>query len=221
LVLQAVKSVFGQELCYDGRPIDVFFSSSCGGTAATPEIFGGPVKAGRYPYLKQIDCNFCTDSPFYRDHREGISADAFLRGTGMRDPKVLVSDHGRPTKVSFEINGHTTAINGYQFWLAVGQHFGWGIVPSTKFRIEGNPSGRAKEIEFVSRGCGHGVGMCQWGAAGQAKAGRGYKEILYFYFPGTTLKTLAGRHFAVAPASSGGGAKVAGGHLGYYCLACL
>jgi len=36
-------------------------------------------------------------------------------------------------------------------------------------------------------GYGHGVGLNQYGAFGQAKADRGYREILGFYYPGTEL----------------------------------
>ncbi len=36
-------------------------------------------------------------------------------------------------------------------------------------------------------GWGHGVGMSQWGAFGQAKAGRSYDQILAYYYRGTTL----------------------------------
>ena len=37
------------------------------------------------------------------------------------------------------------------------------------------------------RGWGHGVGMGQWGAYGQAKRGVRYKKILAHYYPGTKL----------------------------------
>jgi len=36
-------------------------------------------------------------------------------------------------------------------------------------------------------GYGHGVGLNQFGAFGQARANRGYREILRFYYPGTAL----------------------------------
>lgn len=36
-------------------------------------------------------------------------------------------------------------------------------------------------------GFGHGVGLNQYGALSQARAGRGYKDILAFYYPGTTI----------------------------------
>jgi len=36
-------------------------------------------------------------------------------------------------------------------------------------------------------GYGHGVGLSQYGALAQAKANRSYKDILSFYYPGTTI----------------------------------
>ncbi len=38
---------------------------------------------------------------------------------------------------------------------------------------------------FYGRGWGHGVGLCQNGAFGMALAGKGYREILAWYYPGT------------------------------------
>lgn len=43
---------------------------------------------------------------------------------------------------------------------------------------------------FTGGGWGHGVGMCQCGAAGMADDGFTYEEILNHYYPGTELKTL-------------------------------
>src|SRR5207247_2427876 len=39
-------------------------------------------------------------------------------------------------------------------------------------------------------GRGHGVGLCQWGAVGRARAGEDYGKILATYFPGTKLERL-------------------------------
>jgi stage II sporulation protein D len=46
-------------------------------------------------------------------------------------------------------------------------------------------------IAFVlaGGGWGHGVGMSQWGAYGQANAGRDYRQILGYYYRGTELGT--------------------------------
>lgn len=44
-----------------------------------------------------------------------------------------------------------------------------------------------ERIEFEGSGFGHGVGLCQFGAEGQAKAGRNAEEILATYYPGATV----------------------------------
>jgi stage II sporulation protein D len=40
---------------------------------------------------------------------------------------------------------------------------------------------------LAGQGWGHGVGMSQWGAYGQALAGRGHRQILAHYYRGTTI----------------------------------
>jgi len=55
-------------------------------------------------------------------------------------------------------------------------------------------------LKFVGTGEGHGVGMCQLGADQMGVEGRGYREILAFYYPGTglglTARGLAWRRIA-------------------------
>lgn len=40
------------------------------------------------------------------------------------------------------------------------------------------------------KGFGHGVGMSQWGAHYMGKAGKNYKDIIQFYYPGTKIKKI-------------------------------
>jgi stage II sporulation protein D len=40
---------------------------------------------------------------------------------------------------------------------------------------------------IAGKGYGHGVGLCQWGADGMARAGKGYRDILARYYLGTSL----------------------------------
>src|SRR3954470_3159846 len=49
--------------------------------------------------------------------------------------------------------------------------------------------------KFVIKGAGfgHGHGMSQYGAYGAAKEGLSWRQILAFYYPGTTLKTLSAK----------------------------
>jgi SpoIID/LytB domain protein len=51
----------------------------------------------------------------------------------------------------------------------------------------GGPQQSPTTFVLTGGGWGHGVGMSQWGAFGQAKAGRDYRTILSYYYPGTTL----------------------------------
>ena len=63
------------------------------------------------------------------------------------------------------------------------------ILNSTYFLIDNEPvrDGRVASLTLSGRGNGHGVGMCQWGAIGRARAGQDYRTILQTYYPGTVL----------------------------------
>jgi len=74
----------------------------------------------------------------------------------------------------------STQFSAEDFRLAVGRAFGWGHILSTWFEI--NPQG--DHFLFNGRGSGHGVGLCQHGAAAMAAQGRPASEILAQYFPG-------------------------------------
>lgn len=67
--------------------------------------------------------------------------------------------------------------------LQVDRKQGWDAVPGDNYSFE-------REDRFVvltGRGSGHGVGLCQLGAAALAREGWSYARILAYYFPGTTL----------------------------------
>ncbi|HEV7859727.1 MAG TPA: SpoIID/LytB domain-containing protein [Pyrinomonadaceae bacterium] len=51
-------------------------------------------------------------------------------------------------------------------------------------------SGRVAGFTFTGRGWGHGVGMCQVGAYGMARAGKTYEQILKAYYTGIDLTKL-------------------------------
>jgi stage II sporulation protein D len=73
------------------------------------------------------------------------------------------------------------------------------------------PSGGYGEALFLvsGRGYGHGVGMSQYGAYGQAKAGRTYDKILAHYYTGTELERATKQRVRVLLAE-GRGAVVVG-----------
>lgn len=70
---------------------------------------------------------------------------------------------------------------------------GFSSLKSTLFFIEVNrfKNGKVRNYWIYGGGWGHGIGMCQSGAAGMAgKYGKDYREIIEFYFPGTTIEKL-------------------------------
>ena len=60
---------------------------------------------------------------------------------------------------------------------------GWQALPSNNYRIAATATGATLE----GAGSGHGVGLCQHGAAAMASEGHDLLSILRHYFPNTTL----------------------------------
>ncbi len=69
-----------------------------------------------------------------------------------------------------------------------------GLLNSTYFTAEtaSDESGEISRLTIDGRGYGHGIGMCQWGAIGRARAGQDYRTILTTYYPGTTVGRVGG-----------------------------
>jgi stage II sporulation protein D len=72
--------------------------------------------------------------------------------------------------------------------IEVVRALGWSAVPSNRFRLEREGQG----LTLRGRGVGHGLGLCQKGAAAMAATGVGFQQILSHYFPNTVLRTLPG-----------------------------
>ncbi len=68
----------------------------------------------------------------------------------------------------------------------------FGNLPSALAVIEEERDERGQILRYHIRGAGfgHGVGMCQTGAIGRAKAGQDYRQILRAYYGGAELKNL-------------------------------
>ena len=69
---------------------------------------------------------------------------------------------------------------------------GLGPVRSTFFTVEGirGADGPVREFIIHGAGWGHGVGLCQSGAAGRAAGGADYRSILAHYYPMAELHGL-------------------------------
>ncbi|ACL65270.1 SpoIID/LytB domain protein [Anaeromyxobacter dehalogenans 2CP-1] len=78
------------------------------------------------------------------------------------------------------------ALGGDAFARAADASAGRGVVRSSRFRLGGGAGPPVLE----GAGHGHGVGLCQAGAARRARGGEGYRGILRAYFPAATVERL-------------------------------
>ncbi len=184
-VRQAVQSVKGQILTYESKPIHAYYHSTCAGKTSSENYFAGD-NFQKQPYLKSVNCSYCSSSPFWKTHSSIFSCEQLRRIFKTSSIEVIEKDiAGRPIKIKLGDNSkNTKIISGYQFWLLVGQNLGWGKIPGTLYSIKKLNS---NFIVVESKGAGHGIGLCQCGAAEQARQGKTYKQILNYYFPGTKV----------------------------------
>ena len=107
--------------------------------------------------------------------------DSSRRGTVVR--KIEVEGRGvsrRATKVKVTTDAGTVSLSGLEVRFAL-------AIPETLFTVAAGNDAKGPVYTFYGRGWGHGVGLCQNGAYGQALAGRTYREILSHYYPGTAV----------------------------------
>jgi stage II sporulation protein D len=199
---EAVRETAGQTLTFNGIPIDAFFYSTCGGqTAAGTEVFVG---ANR-PYLQSVrdeDENgqaYCRLSPRFRWREEwtGDQLKSILRGvrsTPFREVRSVqvvgrtASD--RVARIAIGVDEDQITFDGpavRQILHPVNEP----LLRSGAFTLTESREGRVVTgLVADGRGSGHGVGFCQWGAVGRARAGQDFRQILAAYFPGTSLERM-------------------------------
>jgi stage II sporulation protein D len=62
------------------------------------------------------------------------------------------------------------------------------ILPSANYTLKFDREGPEwTSVTIDGHGYGHGVGMCQCGAIGRARAGEKHDEILHHYYSGVTI----------------------------------
>jgi stage II sporulation protein D len=106
-------------------------------------------------------------------------------GTGPCDVEILATGKGGWTSRLAIRASRSVELTGDDFHLVMGRLFGWSSVKSARFTLQAS----GDRITFHGRGLGHGVGMCQHGAMGMARAGATFRQILEHYYPGTELTT--------------------------------
>ncbi|PTA67154.1 SpoIID/LytB domain-containing protein [Deinococcus arcticus] len=182
----AVNATRAQVVAYGGRAASTYFSSDSGGfTASSAEVWGAAL-----PYLNAKADPFSAGGPRARWRLEVPQSrvQALAGEYGVRTPLKgvavsRVSESGRPLEVTLSAAGGTVKLSGARaggFVRALG-------APGTRVTLSG-----LSPLVLEGNGAGHGVGLSQYGALGLAKAGYTHLHVLGFYYPGTSLGTLAG-----------------------------
>ena len=203
----AVSETRGRVLTYNGAPIEAFYYSTCGGrTADGYEVFRGASR----PYLRSgADATpqgtaYCSISPRYhwREEWSGSSLRAvlarYLPNPGSKSLNLdrLVdirvthrTGSGRVDQLMVSTGESELRVDGQSNIRQVLRTPGGDLLRSTAFTLVVSGAGNSvSHLVAEGSGAGHGVGLCQWGAVGRARAGQNHEQILAAYYPGTRLE---------------------------------
>lgn len=184
----AVDATRGEIMTFADRPIFAAFHSDSGGHTESSEYVWG----GRYFYLKGVSDPFSTGaaSQQWSAAIDLATIEERLRRagkalSGVSEIEVIqTSPSGRAQSVRISAEFGTLTLKGTEIRSLLGAEH----IKSTLFSIRVTPD-ISPAVVFTGRGSGHGVGMSQWGARGQALLGKGYQDILRYYYSGISFET--------------------------------
>ena len=183
-VTQAVTETDGMTVCYEGQPIQaVFHAASDGTTRSAQEVWGADVA-----YLQSDTSPEGEEVPNYYSTVQVSAADfsAALAGANLG------------CDLSGPVEGWIGEIRYDEAGLSEAVVIGGTEVPTATLRTLFSLRSSSLSLEaagdtvtFYVTGYGHGVGMSQYGANALASQGKGWQEILTWYYSGTTVENLA------------------------------
>ena len=111
------------------------------------------------------------------------------RITGFRVEGRTPSDRVSAVSIQTERGNYVVRGNDVRFILRTPSG---SLLNSTYFTAETTSDGAGGISSLVIKGggYGHGIGMCQFGAIGRARAGQDYRTILTTYYQGTTVSRV-------------------------------
>jgi stage II sporulation protein D len=183
---QAAQRTRGMVLTYDSKPIEALFHSDCGGaTASADAVWGGaPV-----PYLRtEVDA---LPEPTHRPWRvvaradqlrQALNEDARTSVGRKLDSIVIASRDASGRAAGLSVRGERSyTVRGDVLRSVINRTLGERAILSTMFTIQR----QGADYVFAGTGFGHGVGLCQRGAAARLRRGDSVAEVLTAYYTGT------------------------------------
>jgi len=181
---QAVEATLGLVVTAQGALVPTDYHTVCGGhTAEARQVWPTPSPAS----WRGVPCRFCRRAPHARWRlaltdeqlgdalqRQGIVVGSVSALTlGPRDPS------GRVASVTVAGAQGTMAISTTSLRQALGPN----RLRSTNVTVRR----QGASWVFDGAGWGHGVGLCQWGAAGLGQRRQTAEQIVAWYYPGTEV----------------------------------
>jgi stage II sporulation protein D (peptidoglycan lytic transglycosylase) len=205
---RALELTRGEVLLSGDEPIRALYSSACGGrTANVEDVWPWPWT----PYLRSVrdagpdGRSYCDLSANYRWHEEWSAGEFMdmLREYGPQEGGALAALSGDLLDVRVASRGRCGRVRELAVtttegdWTIVGDRVRWAvrrpgqtaILRSSFFKIGVARDAQNRPVRVIASGAGngHGIGLCQWGAMGMARAGLSYREILGHYYKHTRL----------------------------------
>ena len=214
--VQAVLETKGQVLTYADEVCDCRYHKCCGGRT---ELFSTCWEDIDFPYLQSVECPYCKEADNrqtlndydqettdYHDWQVTYTQqelhDILLEKTGIDFGdliEIIPLRRGASGRIyELKIVG-TRATHILSKELTIRRALSRTCLYSSWFDIhkkqEAAPHSSLTNLhtykfDLTGHGWGHGVGLCQIGAAEMAKRGCTYQHILSFYYPNTLLKQL-------------------------------
>ena len=203
-VRTAIDETWGQVLRYQGQLCDTRYSKCCGGKT---ELFSTCWEDIDYPYLQCVDDPWCDcendeilsqvlndydqqtrDFHDWTVRYEPAELDALVRErTGIDFGEILALEdieRGPSGRIKYLriVGSKRSEVIGKE--LKIRRALSPSHLKSSAFSVERDPAGA---FVLRGRGWGHGVGLCQIGAAVMAARGHDYRQILQHYYPGTDV----------------------------------
>ena len=176
---EPLKATRRRLLLANGETAEVYFTANCGGrTEAARTVW----PKSRAAFLTAREDEYCTPELWtWRAARADLER-LFPRSAPLRRFEVCSrTGAGRAAELLWN---QARIIPASDFRFQVGRNLGWSHLKSTWFEIRQE----GEEFVFSGKGFGHGVGLCQTGAAEMARRGTTYRDIVAYYYPGCTIQ---------------------------------